>query len=976
MTDISFTALGQELGHALDGYQGGAGVPALEHGRRVLGAMLRHPDWPSAPASDQARNLQDGGALLLFLYKHTGEGAVITDTVSVLTVCANLMDETDPERPDVLANLGLALRNAAERESSLPMFQRAVQCIRASLAATSPDDSDYPRRLSNLGSALRAQYALSGDLSVLNDAIDAFEAGCERSAAQDLAANLAVALRDRHERTGSRVDLERALALASAAVEATPHDHPARPTRLNNLGILLGGRFLLDGRGEDARRAVDVLTEAVDLTPEGAADRAYRLGNLGNQYAAIFHRNADRRMVEEAVRVYAEAVATANYGPEGLAALKTSYAGALAIVGELGGDAEQMAKAVSLARDALAACGPGAANRAAFVNSLVEALRSQGRGLRQAGPLEAALAELEAALAEGGDTPATHKLRLGQAGTLKDLYGVTQAPEHARRSASLARTAVRQMQAHALAGGVQTADIELAARAAMASGVMSARLGDLTAAAEHFESARAVRLSAEAASADRVPAGLDEQMILRWRQLQAGVRQARVRLEAGAAPDPADQAERAQAAAMLDQCLESLRRLAADEVGLSAMLSIDDLQSVAAQTGSALIYIYGQELEGGALVVTAEQLIHIDMPALSDARARLHAGSEADRAMLAAAWSGGGRTVGWVPAYRMAHGVDRVEGGQAVWRDVMVQTLDWLGQACATPLAAALKGLDAHRAVLMASDDLALLPLHAAPVAGDLPLMAHASCRYAPSAALLSAALARAPQSADLAAAADADDDLPFARLEGVLAIARGGDCVLGAQATRERVVEMLGRASRTHLAIHGSFDGAAPLDSALWPANDQPIRLSQLLSGEVVVRAGATVVASACETGVFNSVVGAAEQVGFSAAFLMAGARTVISTLWPVNDLSSALLMDQALLREAEGIPFAEALALAIGNLREATGAQVAADLRRLAVRAGDVGAAMVGQIEQVAQDLEGRVDAPFAHPAYWAAVVVSGAD
>ena len=131
---------------------------------------------------------------------------------------------------------------------------------------------------------------------------------------------------------------------------------------------------------------------------------------------------------------------------------------------------------------------------------------------------------------------------------------------------------------------------------------------------------------------------------------------------------------------------------------------------------------------------------------------------------------------------------------------------------------------------------------------------------------------------------------------------------------------------------------------------------------------------ASACETGVFDTAVGSAEQLGFAAAFLTAGARSVVRTLWPVNDLASALLMFRALTLEAEqGVGFLEALALGVDGLRQASGADVAANLRALACIAA--GESALDGIEAAAKQLGTRTDAPFAHPVFWAGVVVSGA-
>ncbi len=76
------------------------------------------------------------------------------------------------------------------------------------------------------------------------------------------------------EQTGSIDDLNRAVDVASQAVDATPQDHPNRARWLNNLGIRLGNRFERTGSIDDLNRAIDIASQAVDATPQDHPDRA------------------------------------------------------------------------------------------------------------------------------------------------------------------------------------------------------------------------------------------------------------------------------------------------------------------------------------------------------------------------------------------------------------------------------------------------------------------------------------------------------------------------------------------------------------------------------------------------------------------------------------------------------------------------------------------------------------------------------
>lgn len=95
------------------------------------------------------------------------------------------------------------------------------------------------------------------------------------------------------------------------------------------------------------------------------------------------------------------------------------------------------------------------------------------------------------------------------------------------------------------------------------------------------------------------------------------------------------------------------------------------------------------------------------------------------------------------------------------------------------------------------------------------------------------------------------------------------------------------------HVAAHGVVDFDQPLLSrlALIPAGAQDGLLSVADIRRTVLKRRPLVVLSACETGV--GAIGSDEAVhGLAGAFFHAGASSVVSTLWLVDDASSATLM------------------------------------------------------------------------------------
>ena len=134
----------------------------------------------------------------------------------------------------------------------------------------------------------------------------------------------------------------------------------------------------------------------------------------------------------------------------------------------------------------------------------------------------------------------------------------------------------------------------------------------------------------------------------------------------------------------------------------------------------------------------------------------------------------------------------------------------------------------------------------------------------------------------------------------------------------------------------------------------------------------------SACETGITDIFQGSAEEyVGLPAGFMLAGVPCVVSSLWSVPDISTALLMERFYRNHLEGeMDFSAALQEAQGWVRRLESRQVAEyaescyQQSRVAQQAELLGWAKHYRY-QAETDLTAK---PFAHPYYWAAFTVNG--
>jgi hypothetical protein len=329
-------------------------------------------------------------------------------------------------------------------------------------------------------------------------------------------------------------------------------------------------------------------------------------------------------------------------------------------------------------------------------------------------------------------------------------------------------------------------------------------------------------------------------------------------------------------------------------------------------------------------------------------------------------------------ATRYLHG--SVLGSMTALEAVLDEVLSILREHLMGPLAVHLHGLGYRQAALIPVGVLALLPLHAA-------VLDWLSLCYLPSAQALHRTVrhegpaAGPPHLLGIGNPTSREQaSLVFARQEmaeiAALFDSKGWQKTVfyEGSAVRSDVTKALAGATHLHFSCHGRFDLASPLDSALYLTGDETLTLRDLLGGDMDVSAIRLAVLSACQTGITDFQNVPDEAVGFPAGFIQAGVPGVVSTLWPVNDLSTALLMVEfyRLHLEEEQQP-ARALRGAQLWLRDATAKKLKlADTYEQLYRASgrrDRDAFQWMRYYGANPDVK-----PFAHPYYWAGFVFSG--
>jgi CHAT domain-containing protein len=311
------------------------------------------------------------------------------------------------------------------------------------------------------------------------------------------------------------------------------------------------------------------------------------------------------------------------------------------------------------------------------------------------------------------------------------------------------------------------------------------------------------------------------------------------------------------------------------------------------------------------------------------------------------------------------------------------QPLDGIGSELAdlflTPLKETIEG--AERLIVVPYGAAHLLPFHVLPWRDGEPLGATHTVSYLPSASVLQfvqpSAGGKLPErllalgdpadmsyTPPLGGQTESARPLPAAATEAeyIASLFPRGKALIGAHATEAAVREQLADDYPIlHFATHGRLSEEVPMLSSILLANGEELSLYELMG----LRLNADlVVLSACSTGL-GETTGGDDVLGLTRGLLAAGARAAVVSLWPVNDVSTSLLMGEFYRQLIAGQPPAAALRAAQMLLRGLSPEQIDAAVSELR-DAGLVRDARRADMPAPTKD--------YSHPHYWAPFILVG--
>ncbi|KAG2746772.1 hypothetical protein P692DRAFT_201621352 [Suillus brevipes Sb2] len=189
--------------------------------------------------------------------------------------------------------------------------------------------------------------------------------------------NLANGLSTRYDHRGIAEDMDQAIALHREALTLRPVGHTDRSKSLSNLAHQLSIHFVHRGNAEDSDQAIALAREALALHPVGHTDRSISLNHLANHLSTRFHHQGNAEDLDQAIALHREALALHPVGhPDRFKSLG-NLSNRLSTRFDRRGHADDLDLAIALQREALALCPVGHTDRSMSLNNLANRLSTR-----------------------------------------------------------------------------------------------------------------------------------------------------------------------------------------------------------------------------------------------------------------------------------------------------------------------------------------------------------------------------------------------------------------------------------------------------------------------------------------------------------------------------------------------------------------------------------------------------------------------
>jgi CHAT domain-containing protein/tetratricopeptide (TPR) repeat protein len=319
-------------------------------------------------------------------YKQLGAMVDLDEAIVLAREALGLFPQGHPSRSSSLNNLAVHLSSRYKQLGAMVDLDEAIVLDREALGLRPQGHPARSMSLSNLAVDLSIRYEQLGAMVDLDEAIvlarEALGLRPQGHPARSMSlSNLAARLSTRYEQLGAMVDLDEAIVLGREALSLCPQGHPDRSLSLNNLAVHLSSRYKQLGAMVDLDEAIVLDREALGLRPQGHPSRSGSLNNLAVHLSSRYKQLGAMVDLDEAIVLAREALGLHPQGHPSRSGSLNNLAADLSTRYEQLGAMVDLDEAIVLDREALGLRPQGHPDRSSSLNNLAVHLSSRYKQL-------------------------------------------------------------------------------------------------------------------------------------------------------------------------------------------------------------------------------------------------------------------------------------------------------------------------------------------------------------------------------------------------------------------------------------------------------------------------------------------------------------------------------------------------------------------------------------------------------------------
>ncbi|KAJ7203815.1 CHAT domain-containing protein [Mycena pura] len=334
---------------------------------------------------------------LQILFEQKGDLDILEEAIKLLNKVLTLLPTSNPHRSIPLSSLADAFHARFKRQGDLKDLEQAAKLHRSALRLRAEPHPDRSTSLDTLALVLQTRFKQTGDFKDLDEVIELHRkalmllpASHPRRAGS--LNNLASAIHVRFKHKRDSKDLNEAIKLLRGAVVLCPSPNPYRSDCLNNLANKLQSRFAFIRDSGDLKEAIELHREALVLRSTEHLHRSISLDSLAIALQTQFAHNENSKCLDEAIQLHREAVLNCPEAHAERSGFIHNLALAMKTRFEKTSDLKDLEEAIKFHREALLLLPTPHPNRGQALSNLGSALASKYASTQLTQDIDAALA--------------------------------------------------------------------------------------------------------------------------------------------------------------------------------------------------------------------------------------------------------------------------------------------------------------------------------------------------------------------------------------------------------------------------------------------------------------------------------------------------------------------------------------------------------------------------------------------------------